>query len=118
MCENRLLHKEIVPFLTTPMLDKIHTLINKYPDRLPIQIVAAKELMLTHNRFLVSKSCSFSTFLSTLRTKIDINEKQALFCFVDNKLPKMSSTILELYANKVHEGDILFVTITLENTFG
>jgi len=113
-----LLDKEIVLFLTTHMIDKMHTLINKHPDRLPIQVIAAKELMLTHNKFLVSKSCSFSRFLSMLRTKIDINEKQALFCFIDNKLPKMSSTILELYAQKVHEGDILFVTITLENTFG
>ena len=98
----------------------------KYPDRLPMIIQKAKNCKilekLDNNKYLIPKSLNVSQIIYIIRKKIKINEKHAIFIFVgkDNFATLVPSTmnILDIYNEFKSEDGVLYITYTIENTFG
>ena len=93
-----------------------------YPDRVPIivSVPASEKIHLTKDKFLVSKDSSIATFLTELRKQSDIDSSKALFIFCgkNNVLVPTNHTLGQIYEKYVDEDGFLYITMTLENTFG
>ena len=96
----------------------------KYPDRVPVIIQKASNchLKLDNSKYLIPKSLNVSGVIYIIRKKIKINEKHAIFIFVgkDNFATLVPSTmnILDIYNEFKSEDGVLYITYTIENTFG
>jgi len=97
----------------------------KYPDRIPVIIQKAincKSLKLDNSKYLIPKSLNVSEVIYIIRKKIKINEKHAIFIFVSEgnsaTLIPCNMNILDVYNEFKNVDDILYITYTMENTFG
>jgi hypothetical protein len=100
---------------------------SKYTDRIPVIVDSCKNLEknFKKQKFLVSSDVSSSHLLCSIRSHIKLDSSVAIFMFIDNNLvcsTKMMRQIYEEYNEKhFKEPDydgILYVYVTLENTFG
>ena len=94
----------------------------KYPDYIPV-IIKKKEndkiLQDIDKKYLIPKNLTISYVMCIIRKKIKLDEKQALFLFVNNTLVPLNTTVGELYTtNKSTDDLFLYVYYTTENTFG
>merc|ERR1719499_1612533 len=69
-------------------------------------------------KILVPKDMTMGSFVGVIRKRILINSDQALFLFVNQKLPAPATTLQEVYARNKDEEGFLYVVYSLENTFG
>jgi len=99
-------------------------LIFKYPDRVPVIIQKAtncKEL-LDNNKYLIPKFLNVSEVIYIIRKKIKINENNAIFIFVGKgssaTLVPCNMNMLDVYNTYKNDDGILYITYTIENTFG
>ena len=70
-------------------------------------------------KYLIPKNLTISYVMYIIRKKINLDEKQALFLFVNNTLVPLNTTVGELYTtNKSIDDLFLYVYYTTENTFG
>jgi hypothetical protein len=97
-------------------------LITKYPDRIPVIIEKTKDIILQNYKYILPKNISMCTFLSTIRTKMNITEKQAIFTFVKNGnnyvLVPMNETMGSIYNIHKSKDNFLYIKFGIENTFG
>ena len=101
-------------------------LCTKYPDHVPIIVNCTEtEIKLKKTKYLVPKDLEASKFMFTIRSQIKLHSSKAIFVFVDNILLDNNKLIGQIYEehlrkNKIKDdGDrFLYITITLENTFG
>lgn len=117
----RIEYRERVPFATRK--DESTRVRAKYPDRIPIVCEVYKEhvseLVLDRSKYLVPVDLSVAQFLCTLRKRINLTSEKALFLFLENKeLPSTSETLGRTYALYKNEDGFLYITLSLENTFG
>jgi hypothetical protein len=91
----------------------MENLLTKYPDRIPV-IIKNENVKL-----LVKSELPMREFMVTMRKKIKISSKQAIFIFVKGGiLPAMNITIGELYNMYRSDDSILYIEYKIENTFG
>ena len=96
----------------------------KYPDRVPVIIQKATNCkeFLDNNKYLIPKSLTISEVIYIIRKKIKINEKHAIFIFVNQgnsaTLVPCNMNMLEVYNTYKSDDNILYITYTIENTFG
>ena len=98
--------------------DKI---LEKHPDRIPVIVKRGNKSTLENikkNKFLVPKLFTLQQFVHVIRRNLDLDSSTALFFFINNTLPKMTDTMLEIYNNYKSEDKFLYITYTDENTFG
>ena len=97
-------------------------LANKYQDRVPIIIRPgnARTPDVPNFRYLVPKDKTVGEFVAILRRTTKLKSHQALFVLVGTagSLLTSSSTIMQAYQEHREEDGFLYVTYTLENTFG
>jgi len=96
-------------------------LIIKYDDRVPILIKPgnAHTPEVDKFKYLVPHTLKVSEFANVIRKKVKLRSFQALFIFVGNGiLPPMNSTIYDVYNEYQNEDGFLYITYSLENTFG
>ncbi len=94
-------------------------IMKKYPDRIPVIVEAGKGIQIMDKcKFLVPKDLSCSQFMHVLRKKISIKDSEAVFIFVDNTMPRDSSTMMEIYQQHKEACGFLFMVISREETFG
>ena len=99
----------------------VEKILVKYPDRIPIIVEKHKTSNLSdldRKNFLVSKNATIGQFLYILRQRIKLNQKQALFIFINGTIPPTSMPISQLYHEYKDSSDVLRVTYTDEDTFG
>lgn len=93
----------------------------KYPERIPI-IVEKNETSnvkeIDKKKYLVPKDLSFSQFLFIVRKRINLNQSEALFLFVNNKLVPSNKSIAEVYDKEQDKDGFLYIIYNNENTFG
>lgn len=93
----------------------------KYPNYIPI-IVRPKDktITLTKYKFLVGGDVTIGQFLSILRKKMkSMKPSEAIYLFVNNKIPETSSLLSSIYSSNVDEQtQMLYFTLCKENTFG
>ena len=92
----------------------------KYYDRVPTIVKPgnARTPETENFKYLVPKTSTVGQFVDTIRRKTKMKSYQALFVFVNGVLPPTSSTMLDLHNQHHDEDGFLYVTYSLENTFG
>lgn len=95
-------------------------LIIKYCDRVPILIKPgnAHTPEVDKFKYLVPHTLKVCEFASVIRKKIKLKSYQALFIHINGILPPMNTTIFDIYQEYQSEDGFLYITYSLENTFG
>ena len=100
---------------------------SKHSDRIPVIVDCCKNLEsnLKKQKFLVPSNVSSSHLLYSIRNNMSLDSSLAMFMFIDDNLVCSTKIMSEIYQNYIlkHEKDkdydgILYVYVTLENTFG
>jgi GABA(A) receptor-associated protein len=92
----------------------------KYHDRVPIIVRSGNSQTPTIENFkyLIPKTTTVGQFANTIRKKTQLKSYQALFVFVNGVLPPTSSLMVDVYKEHHDDDGFLYVTYSLENTFG
>jgi len=98
-------------------------IMEKYEDRIPIVIFKDEKCKnlsdINKNKFLAPTDLTLAQFLCVIRKRIELDEAQALFIFVDEStLAASSQTIGTLYQNHKDEDGFLYMIYCSENVFG
>jgi GABA(A) receptor-associated protein len=117
-----------IDFTKTTFTDEEKTIIRKevdlirekYPTYIPIVVRSRGDIKLQKNKFLVGGEITLGQFLMILRRKIGVlKQSDAVFLFINNSLPPSSMYLSSIYASqKDIDTNMLFVTVSKENTFG
>ena len=103
-------------------LDYSARLLVKYPDRVPVIIEKSDHVTLPNYKYLLPKSITTSTFMTIIKTKINIASTQALFTFIKSNetylLIPMNETMGEIYKMFKQPDGFLYMRFGIENTFG
>ena len=95
-----------------------------HPDKVPVIVDISKSadsLVLMKCKFLAAREMTMGKFLHEIRQHIvDVDETQAIYLFLDNNvLPPNSYTMDEIHNRfKDRKDNLLYFTLSLENTFG
>lgn len=115
-------HFDIYKFSLQERLEYSIKLLNKFPNCVPVIIKKSFDDKILRDidkeRYLIPKNLFVSYILYTIRKKINIDEKQAIFIFINNTLVPMNITIEEIYNQYKSEDNFLYITYRTENTFG
>ena len=99
--------------------NKSKELLLKYPDRIPIICYSSPELPeLKRSKFLVNEEMNYTNLLFSVRKNIDLNEGQALYIFIGNRLLATNLIIKEAYERYKDDDGFLYAYVCSENTFG
>lgn len=94
-------------------------LCDKYPDRVPVIVFTKNGITLKRNKFLVPYDLLFSQFQFIIRRQLKLSSDQALFMFLKSGiLVPAIKTVSQIHQTHQDEDGFLYVTITLEDTFG
>jgi GABA(A) receptor-associated protein len=95
-------------------------LVKKFPDRIPVVIhPGPRAPPIDKNKYLVPGDLTFSEFMHIVRKRIKVKQFEALLGFVKGgTLPPSSMALREIYKESSDEDGFLYVTYSLENTFG
>jgi GABA(A) receptor-associated protein len=92
----------------------------KHPGHIPVILLNNKNdpKINIRTKYLLPRNLKLGEFMLMIRTKLDIKQEEALFFYVDNILPQISSTIEDI--DKIHRNDdgFLYFTFAMENIYG
>lgn len=101
--------------------DELNKLKEKYPDKIPVIVNKYKDSNISglkKNKFIVPKDLTMSQFVYIIRKRIKLDEKTALFFFINNTLVPNSIDLNTAYHNYSDKDGYLYITYSNENTFG
>lgn len=91
----------------------------KYNDRIPIICESLdQDLDLDKKKYLVPADLTMGQFMFIIRKRLKLGPEQALFVFINNRIPVTSSIISNMYKENKDEDGFLYVLISKESTFG
>ena len=94
----------------------------KYPDRYPIIVLKDKKSTLADinkTKFLSPGDLTMAQFMYVIRKRIELNEKETLFLFVNEKvLVTGTECISQVYSQYKDTDGFLYITYCNENVFG
>lgn len=96
-------------------------IMKKYPNRIPIIVekqTGSNIINIDKKKYLVPDELTISQFLYVIRKRIKLNDEQAIFIFIDNKIPPSQSLIKEVYKQHKNKDGFLYIEYSGENTFG
>ena len=103
-------------------IDHSTRLLIKYPERVPVIIEKNEHITLENYKYLLPKAITFCTFMSIIKTKINIASNQALFTFIKSNatyvLIPMNENMGEIYKMFKQPDGFLYIRFGIENTFG
>lgn len=111
--------KHNVPF--EKRLEESNRVMIKYPDRRPIICNKANNSetpALSRNKFLVPHDLTLGQFMYVIRKHLKLEPEKALYFFIKDIIPMNSSLISNLYEQYKSDDNFLYITYSLENTFG
>ncbi len=117
---SNLSYKDKIPLQNRKL--EAERMLNKYRDRIPV--IVEKHLKshgapdIHKNKYLVPHDITFGQFLYIIRKRIKLGEEQALYAFINNRMPVTSDLMISIYQNNVSEDGMLYVNYSIENTFG
>lgn len=91
---------------------------SKYPNKCPIKVENnASDITLEKSKFLVPNDITIAEFMHYIRKYIkNIKKDQAIFCFIKNEIPVMSSLISS--PHYVDKDGFVYINIRTESVFG
>jgi len=101
--------------------EEANRILEKYPDRIPIICERNKNSTIEKvdkKKFLVPKDLTVGQFMYVLRKRIKLKPEQAIFLFVNNTLPPVSSTIGNIYSKHKDSDNFIYFIYSGENVFG
>lgn len=93
----------------------------KYPDRIPVIVERADSSTIQDidkKKYLVPNDLTLGQFIYVIRKRIKLNPEEALFVFVNNRLPATSELMSQIYKNYKSDCGFLYLEYAGENTFG
>jgi GABA(A) receptor-associated protein len=96
-------------------------IMSKYPDRIPIicnRGYNSETPLLTRNKFLVPNDLTIGQFMYVIRKHLKLDPEKGLYLFLNNTIPTNSKLINDLYDKHCSEDGFLYITYSIENTFG
>lgn len=93
----------------------------KYPSRVPIIIEKNPGSSLPNidkSKYLVPQDQTIGQIITVIRKRIEIKHNEAIFVFINNVLPCMSESIINVYNKNKDNDGFLYITYSGENTFG
>jgi len=70
------------------------------------------------NKYLVPQDLTIGQFVFVVRKRVALQPAQALFLFVDGKIPASTATIASVYRDSKSDDGFLYVNYAGEDTFG
>jgi GABA(A) receptor-associated protein len=71
------------------------------------------------SKFLINKNIKVGEFLLEIRRQLNIDSKDSMFLFVNNKvIPSNNDRLETLYKDYMDADGFLYITYSLENVFG
>ena len=97
-------------------------MLEKYKNKIPVVVEKNNKLAINpdidKSKYLVPYDLSFGEFLQVIRKRTKIDSNQALFAFIENKLPCTNDIMINIYRNYADDDGFLYIIYSLENTFG
>ena len=92
----------------------------KYPNRIPIiiEVFSKSDIKLDKFKYLVPFDFVIAQLLCIIKKRINMTSETALFIFINNLVPPATITIGTLYKENRDKDGFMYITISLENTFG
>ena len=123
---NSIVEREEKPFRELYSLEKrkseFKNINMKYPDRIPVIVERASHHNLIpqidKKKYLISHDLTMYQVLYTIRRRLRLSETQAIFVFINNKLPPMANTLGQIYKDNKDVDGFLYITYNGEDTFG
>lgn len=101
--------------------DKVY---KKFPDKIPIIVEKGnnKTYDIDQHKYLVPISCkipiTMGHFANDVRKRLKLKQDEALFFFINNTIPTMTQTIVEIYQQHRDKDGFLYISYSGESTFG
>lgn len=96
-------------------------MLQKYPTKVPVIMESAREKEFSvcdKHKFMVPRSLPMSHMMSSIRRTQEVTSKQAIFLLINNTVPKMNSSIGEIYDENKADDLLLYIKYMKESTFG
>ena len=95
-------------------------MIIKYPDRVPVYLQSTTpSIIISKNKLLVDKSHTVGQLIYAIRSKLNITSDKAIFLLdEDGHMPMTSQLISDLYRNKKNLDGCMYISVSVESTFG
>ena len=101
--------------------DESFRILEKYPDRLPIIVERHKKSNLNEidkKKYLIPNDLTVGQFMYVIRKRIDIKSEQAIFVFINNRVPPSGALLSSLYMSNKDVDGFLYIKYDSENVFG
>jgi GABA(A) receptor-associated protein len=95
--------------------EKIHA---EFPHHIPVIVFAPDDLNLNKHKFLIQQDMTVGQFMYILRGRINLNENDAIFLFVNNTMVSVSQLISIVYKEYKNESGFVYLHLQKEATFG
>lgn len=103
------------------ILEETTKIRKKYPERVPIYIKKATGcdfLDIDKHKFLVPIDLTLGSFITVIRKRIKLAPEKALFIFINNVLPPLTSLIGNIYDEMKNKDGFLYIYYNGESVFG
>jgi GABA(A) receptor-associated protein len=93
----------------------------RYPDRIPIIIEpkGSNAPLIDKRKYMTPSTLTFGQLFYVIRKRLHLKSDQALFFFLENNtLLVQTHVISDVYDRHKNEDGFLYVSYSMENTFG
>ncbi len=93
----------------------------KYPTRIPVivDVASGSNVVLTKNKFLIESDLTLGHLIYAIRKRVQLQPESAIFAYLENNIIGTPSELMgSVYRNSANADGFLYVTISLESTFG
>ena len=94
---------------------------SKYPDRIPVIVEKNPKNQIADidkHKFLIPSELTIGQLMFIIRKRINLNQEQAIFLFVNNRLPQATEQVSSIYDKEKDEDGFLYIHYSGENCFG
>lgn len=93
----------------------------KFPERIPVIVEKAKGSDapdIDKQKYLVPTDLTVAQFVYVVRKRIKLEPQDAIFLFVDGKIPPATHLLSQIYKDNQNPDGFLYITYAKESTFG
>lgn len=93
----------------------------KYPERVPVYVkkaIGCQFSDIDKHKFLVPNDLTIGSFVTVIRKRIKLAPEKAIFIFVNNVLPPLTSLMLNIYEEMKDKDGFLYIYYNGESVFG
>jgi len=101
-------------------IEYVSKLLTKYPDKIPVIFIPSSNTPeIDKRKFIIPRDLLVSQLIYIIRQKIKIEPEKAIFLFFGKNYVASSNMMMsEVYDKYKDKNGILYVSYSIENTFG